>query len=152
MVGGLPGFIDLVLGVFFYDLVPSAAPVDLVVTNVTSTTIELMWGAVPETDRNGIITEYQLRFRQQDSVNNTWTYVTVNGSTLRTNLSGLQEFVTYFITISAATVVGIGPFSLEINTTTLEDSTVLWHMFALVYLMTFSFSFQHPQHHLRMSK
>ena len=73
MVGGLPGFIDLVLGVFFYDLVPSAAPVDLVVTNVTSTTIELMWGAVPETDRNGIITEYQLRFRQQDSVNNTWT-------------------------------------------------------------------------------
>ena len=137
MVGGLPGFIHLVLGVFLYDLVPSAAPVDLVVTNVTSTTIELMWGAVPETDRNGIITEYQLRFRQQDSVNNTWTYVTVNGSTLKANLSGLQEFVTYFIQISAATVVGVGPFSLEINTTTLEDSTVLWHILAYTCLMTF---------------
>ena len=137
MVGGLPGFIDFVLGVFFYDLVPSAAPVDLVVTNVTSTTIGLMWGEVPETDRNGIITEYQLRFRQQDSVNNTWTYVTVNGSTLKANLSGLQEFVTYFIQISAATVVGVGPFSLEINTTTLEDSTVLWHILAYTCLMTF---------------
>ena len=137
MVGGLPGFIDLVLGVFFYDLVPSAAPVDLVVTNVTSTTIGLMWGEVPETDRNGIITEYQLRFRQQDSVNNTWTYMTVNGSTLKANLSGLQEFVAYFIQISAATVVGVGPFSLEINTTTLEDSTVLWHILAYTCLMTF---------------
>ena len=47
-----------------YFLVPSAAPSDLSVTYVLSTTIELMWGEVPENNRNGIITEYSIRFRQ----------------------------------------------------------------------------------------
>jgi hypothetical protein len=101
--------------------VPSAAPVNLVVTNLTSTTIGLMWGEVPEMDRNGIITEYHLRFRQQNVDNNLWTDVTVPGSNLTASLGGLQEFATYIIQISAATVAGVGPFAPELNVTTFED-------------------------------
>ena len=106
-----------------YFLVPSAAPSDISVTNVLSTTIELMWGEVPENNRNGIITEYNIRFRQLTFETNhyNWVYMTVPASNLTTQLTGLLEYVTYYIQISASTSVGIGPFSDEVNTTTLED-------------------------------
>ena len=107
-------------------------------TNLTSTTIGLMWGEVPEMDRNGIITEYHLRFRQQNVDNNLWTDVTVPGSNLTASLGGLQEFATYIIQISAATVAGVGPFAPELNVTTFEDGTFSTHGCVINQLHSFS--------------
>ena len=86
-----------------------------------------MWGEVPEMNQNGIITEYHLRFRQQNADNNLWTDVTVPGSNLTASLGDLQEFATYVIQISAATVAGVGPFTPELNVTTFEDGTFCTH-------------------------
>ena len=92
--------------------------------NVSSTAFDLMWGEVPIMDRRGIITEYTLRYRQLTFVKALhyyWTYLTVPASNITTRLSGLHEFTTYYMQISAATSVGSGPFSVELNKTTLED-------------------------------
>ena len=91
------------------------------VTNITSTSVDLMWEEIPEMNQNGIITGYQLRFREQTSDNTSWTYVMIPGSNLTASLRVLQEFVTYLIQISGVTAAGIGPFSSEISITTLED-------------------------------
>ena len=112
--------LSIVLSSCIYS-VPSAAPSDLVTTNHSSTTIDLMWGEVPERNRSGTIITYQLRFRQLSTDNNPWTFLMVPASNLTARLTELQEFVTYMIQISAATVAGLGQFSPVLNVTTLED-------------------------------
>ena len=97
-----------------------------------------MWGEVPEMNQNGIITEYHLRFRQQNADNNLWTDMTVPGSNLTASLGDLQEFATYIIQISAATVAGVGPFTPELNVTTFEDGTFCTHGCIFNQLHSFS--------------
>ena len=92
--------------------------------NVSSISIGLIWGEVPIMNRRGIITEYTIRYRQLTFVKALhyyWTYLTVPASNITTRLSGLHEFTTYYMQISAATSVGSGPFSVELNITTDED-------------------------------
>jgi hypothetical protein len=102
--------------------VPSASPTDLIVTNVTSTAIELMWGEAPEENQNGIITAYHLRLRQLTYTKYSEYYmVTVPAPNSTANLTGLIEYAEYFIEISASTAAGAGPFSDPVNVTTLED-------------------------------
>ena len=99
------------------------------VTNITSTSVELIWEEIPEMNQNGIITGYQLRFRAQTSDNTSWTYVMIPGSNLTASLRGLQEFVTYLIQISGVTAAGTGPFSPELSITTLEDGKAsIYHL------------------------
>ena len=108
----------------FYNSVPSAPPTDFAVINVSSTAIDLMWGEVPIMDRRGIIIEYTLRYRQLTFVKALhyyWTYLTAPASNITARLTGLHEFTTYYMQISAATSVGSGQFSVELNITTLED-------------------------------
>ena len=104
--------------------VPSAPPTDFAVINESSTAIDLMWGEVPLMDRRGIITEYNIRYRQltfRKALHYYWTYLTVPASNITARLTGLHEFTTYYMQISAATSVGSGPFSEELNITTDED-------------------------------
>lgn len=108
---------------FFVFIVPSASPTDLRVSDVTSTSIELMWGEVPLSSRNGIIISYEIQYNQTkfDEVPSVET-VRVMPAALTTVLTGLQEYVNYSINISASTSVGAGPFSPLITVETLEDS------------------------------
>ena len=76
----------------------------------------MQWEEVPEIDRNGIITFYEVRIdpAQFQDV----SYTNVSGSELVLVVGGLEEFVEYSFTIRAYTIVGHGPFSVvTINTT-----------------------------------
>ena len=51
----------------------------------------------------------------------------VDNSTTMTQLSGLEEYVVYYIRVRAYTSVGSGPYSAGINETTDEDGEYFYH-------------------------
>jgi len=103
-------------------LVPSAPPDNVQALTSSSTAILVMWDLVPEIDRNGIITQYEVEFNQSTFTEiSTSNLTTTNGSQLMVELEGLEEYVEYSVRVQAYTSVGPGPFSLAVLTRTLED-------------------------------
>ena len=80
------------------------------------------WDPVPEIDRNGIITQYEVEFNQSTfSEISTSNLTTTNGPQLMVELEGLEEYVEYSVRVRAYTRVGPGPFSVAVKNGTLED-------------------------------
>ena len=50
---------------------------------------------------------------------------TVSGSELSVNLTGLQEYINYNISLRAFTSVGAGPYSVTMTVLTSEDGNLL---------------------------
>ena len=70
---------------------------------LSSTEIQVSWSEVPSIDQNGVITMYEVFYDG-----------TFNGSVftvgVSVNITGLEEFVVYNISVRAYTSVGSGPF------------------------------------------
>ena len=103
-------------------LVPNAPPDKVQALTSSSTAILVTWDPVPEIDRNGIITQYEVEF-SQSTFNETSTsnLTTTNGPQLMVELQGLEENVVYSVRVRAYTSVGPGPFSAAVVSRTLED-------------------------------
>ena len=76
----------------------------------------MQWEEVPEVDRNGNITSYEVRVNPAQFQN--VSYENVTGSELVLLVDGLEEFVEYNFTIRAYTIAGPGPFSVITTNTT----------------------------------
>ena len=79
----------------------------MTVTNISSTEVLVSWSEVPEIDRNGIITEYQVFLNSTEDVER----VNYNYTSLEEIVMNLEENILYDVTVSALTAVGRGPFS-----------------------------------------
>ena len=103
-------------------VVPNAPPDNVQAITSSSTAILVTWDQVPEIDRNGIITQYEVEFNQSTfSEISTSNLTTTNGSQLMVELEGLEEYVEYTVRVRAFTSVGPGPFSVAMVSRTLED-------------------------------
>ena len=89
-------------------------------TAVSSNEIEISWEEVPAIDENGIIVLYEIQFVPLETFDDAET-VNTSGPVLTTNLTGLQEYVEYSISVRAYTSVGPGPYSDGVVERTLED-------------------------------
>ena len=88
----------------------------------SSTAILVTWDPVPEIDRNGIITQYEVEFNQSTFNEISTSNLTItNGPRLMLELDGLEEYVDYSVRVRAYTSVGPGPFSVSVVNRTLED-------------------------------
>ena len=82
----------------------------------------MIWDPVPEIDRNGIVTQYEVEFNQSTfNEISTSNLTTTNGSVQMVELEGLEEYVEYSLRVQAYTSVGPGPFSVTVVNRTLED-------------------------------
>jgi len=103
-------------------LVPNAPPDNVQAITCSSTAILVTWDPVPEIDRNGIITQYEVEFNQSTfNEISTSNLTTTGGSQLMVELQGLEEYVVYSIRVRAYTSMGSGPFSVAVMNRTLED-------------------------------
>ena len=103
-------------------LVPNAPPDNVQAFTNSSAAIMVTWEPVPEIDRNGIITQYEVEFNQSTfNEISTSNLTTINGSQLMVELEGLEEYVEYSVRVRAYTSVGPGPFSVAMVSRTLED-------------------------------
>ena len=99
---------------------PNAPPANVRGQNASSTNILVQWGDVPAADQNGIILSY------------TVTYIALAGGSEQTkevdapitqaNLTELNKYTNYSITVSASTSKGGGNASARIIVITDEDS------------------------------
>ena len=90
---------------------------------VSSTVILVTWEEVPAIDENGIITMYEVQYEPLQTFGNALATETVNTTDpiLMMNITGLQEYVEYNISVRAYTSVGSGPYSDPVTERTLED-------------------------------
>ena len=112
---------------------PTLSPVNVTVIAVNSTVLRVNWEPVPAIAENGIITQYEIEYNQTTfSAAANFSTVTVNSTMLTVELTGLEEYVVYFIRVRAYTTVGAGPYSGVINQTTLQDRkfTSSWILYA----------------------
>ena len=101
---------------------PSAAPINVRARNLSSTSILVQWGEVPDTDKNGIILSYTVNYKAnpRDSLQQSQV---VNASTREVTLTGLDKNTEYEIEVFANTSKGGGkksepPITVQTN----EDS------------------------------
>jgi len=101
---------------------PNAPPSNVRAITSSSTAIMVTWEPVPEIDRNGIITQYEVELNQSTfNEISTSNLTTTNGPQLMVELEGLEEYVEYSVRVRAYTSVGPGPFSVAVMNRTLED-------------------------------
>ena len=98
-------------------IVPSGVPRDLVAVVSSSSAVNLSWQSLLPEEQNGIIIRY---------VVNVTTVETGGGFELVSALNqltvdSLHPYWTYIFTVSGETSVGVGPPSLAVTATTLED-------------------------------
>ena len=101
---------------------PSAPPVNVSARNLSSTSILVQWGEVPDTDKNGIILSYTVNY-QATAEGNPQQKQVVNASTREVTLTRLKKNTGYKIEVFANTSKGGGKKSeppITVNTN--EDS------------------------------
>ena len=98
--------------------VPSGAPENIVVLLPTSTSAQLSWSPPPADQQNGIITDYYINMTEVET--GVTVQLTVTGATTLL-IDTLHPYYVYNFFISAATVVGQGPFSTLFSVRTPED-------------------------------
>ena len=103
---------------------PDDSPQNITAAAVSSTEIEVSWEEVPAIDQNGVISVYEIRYipemRFQGEILTDSVDIT-NTSMRSTNLTDLEEYVVYNISVRAYTSVGPGPYSDGVVERTDED-------------------------------
>ena len=105
----------------FMSTAPASPPINIVASSPSSTAINVRWEEVPSIDRNGIIIVHEVCYQPLETFSNTITKEVVNASELFLELTGLEEFLEYNISVRAYTSQGPGPFSDDITQMTQED-------------------------------
>ena len=77
----------------------------------SATSITVMWEEVPPIDQNGVITMYEVLYVPLETFDGAIGPLSVNVSECVTNLTDLQEYVNYTISVRAYTSGGAGPYS-----------------------------------------
>ena len=78
------------------------------------------WETVPAIDENGIIINYEVQYEPLQFAN-VLSSASINTTNLSVNITELQEYVEYNISVRAYTSVGPGPYSDPVTERTLED-------------------------------
>ena len=105
--------------------VPASPPEKVRAMAESSTTIVVMWEEVPPIDQNGVITMYEVMYTPLETFGGTLQ----SNSTIvleparSVNLTGLEEYVNYSISVRAYTSEGAGPSSDDVTVLTEEEGT-----------------------------
>ena len=92
----------------FIAIVPSAPPVNVTTTEVSTTSVHLNWIPPPTEHHNGVITGYVARVTM---ANTQESYNISTNSTTELLVDSLTPDSEYIFAVAAQTAIGIGPFS-----------------------------------------
>ena len=116
--------------------VPASPPDNVQADVLSSTEIRVSWTEVPEIDRNGIISMYEVMYEPLMTFG-VLTPAKVNTTNLTIIVAGLEEDVNYNISVRAYTSVGPGPYSEDITNRTFEDGENITYLVCLTFLNAF---------------
>ena len=99
---------------------PDAAPIITESVSPTSTSIMVTWSPPSPEKRNGILTDYIIRYTNDVKLPKTMWQMTATPNTSIT-LTGLSIFTEYTVAVAATTEAGVGPDD-SVTVRTLNDS------------------------------
>ena len=99
-------------------IVPSAAPISVRTSDVTSSSITVHWGAVDCIHHNGDITGYSVQYEVHER-GYTQTLNVPGGATTEVTISGLTSATNYTFSTAAVNNVGTGVYSNQLTKYTL---------------------------------
>ena len=104
----------------WYLSVPCAPPSDIRAFNTSSTSLRLQWHplSTPNCTR-GILRSYVVFYT--DNFNLSYKKITVPPTSTTLDITGLQKFTGYNISVAGQTSKGLGPLSAPIYISTAED-------------------------------
>ena len=94
--------------------------------SISSTEIRVCWDQVPAINQNGEITMYEVQYDPLQTFDGQISTETTNTSLMCTDLTGLQEYVEYNISVRAYTSEGSGQYSDPVTERTDTDSKENW--------------------------
>ena len=86
---------------------------------LNSTSISVTWSQSQEDSQNGIIVHYSLQLIEVA----TGRVITAEINATSATVSSLHSYYAYKVTVAAATIIGVGPFSEEITILTYSDGS-----------------------------
>ena len=113
---------------------PASPPANVTATTTSATSIMVAWGMVPLMEQNGAIITYEVMKIPLEDFGGTLENDTtiVSGSELSMDLTGLEEYVNYNISVRAYTNVGAGPYSVAVTVWTMEGGTSCEYIFIAI--------------------
>ena len=112
---------------------PATPPQNVQANAASSTEIMVTWEEVLPIDQNGIITNYEVQYEPLQFMGSLDTMF-VNTTDMAVNLTNLQEYVEYNISVRAYTIIGPGPYSDPVTERTLEDRKLINIMIVLLQM------------------
>ena len=104
---------------------PDDPPQNLTAMVISSTEIKVSWEELPAINENGEITTYEIQYIPLETFEGRISTNTVNtsdGTVLMMELTGLEEYVEYTISVRAYTSEGPGPYSDPVTERTDTES------------------------------
>ena len=102
----------------------------------------MCWDQVPAINQNGEITMYEVHYNPLETFDGQISTESTNTSLTCTDLTGLEEYVEYTISVRAYTSAGPGPYSDPVTERTYTDSKGEINM--IVYIKFYEFYFTEP--------
>ena len=120
--------------------VPGSPPENVTAMAESSTTIAVMWEEVPPIDQNGVITMYEVMYTPLETFRGTLesNSTIVSGSDLSLNLTGLEEYVNYTISVRAFTIVGPSNGSIIVTAETFPDGNIFFSCGSFIYFCLYT--------------
>ena len=126
---------------------PDSPPVNVTAQVLSPTSIVVTWNEVPPINQNGEIIGYDLIYEPLETFSGAIELTRVNNlpaSSPGLTLHGLEEYVSYNISVSASTQVGPGPFSVPLTAVTDEaGKSYMQVTFAIILVITWYNRFVH---------
>lgn len=110
-----------IISLFYIE--PSSSPEITQVYPLSASNINVTWNEIPESDYNGIIINYEVKYRSV-SKDVGGMSLTMNTTGRSINLSGLKAFTEYNISVRGYTSAGPGPFSEELTRRTMNGKSL----------------------------
>ena len=97
---------------------PAIPPLNVMAEVSSSTSAYVVWEEIPEVERTGIILGYQVRYQRIPEGSSSGMVMT---DVTEVDISDLEEYTNYSISVRARTTAGFGSFSDPVMIQTFED-------------------------------
>ena len=115
---------------FFTSIAPTSGPLNVQVSNTSSTSLGVTWVRPPPNETHGVIRQYDIRYQIVDcnsiaTALSNWAHKIVDGSVLSTEITNLENWSCYAVQVRAVTIKD-GVWSNKVQQRTSEDGTIIY--------------------------